>query len=120
MAKSNAYTVRLSKPGQTIIEESAARIDTTRAEILRRAFWHYVSTDPDEIIDGVVEDGRYQRAGAIDMSTSASVQPIAYNSDALPQESDEPDRGSRSEQPSISDNGGLLEGVYDPLNESVQ
>lgn len=120
MAKSNAYTVRLSKPGQAIIEESAARNDTNRAEILRRAFWHYVSTDPGEIIDGAVEDGRYQRARKIDKSTSSLVQPTAYGSGALPMGADESDRGSRSDQPSISETDGLLEGVYDPLNESVQ
>lgn len=119
MAKSKAYTVRISERGSRIIEASVAQGGFTRAEILRRAFWHYASTDPDNALSPPDEGHDFTKPEESNGNPGREQCSIAQTG---PKHSATKAEGKESKdavaRASTTDDEELLKCMYDPLSES--
>jgi hypothetical protein len=118
MAKSRAYTVRISEEGRRIIEESVARGDFTRAELLRRAFWHYVSTNPDGDLSYPAGERDFAESSSPDPEPATAGHPVSRtDTGSSVTQTENPESRGRDTRSPVSEAEILLDSVYDPLAE---
>jgi hypothetical protein len=118
MAKSSAYTVRISEEGRRIIEESVARGDFTRAELLRRAFWHYVSTNPDGVLSYPAGERDFTESSSPSPEPTTEAHSVSRtDTGSSVTQTESPEPSGRDTRSPVSEIEILLDSVYDPLAE---
>jgi hypothetical protein len=118
MAKSRAYTVRISEEGRRIIEGSVARGDFTRAELLRQAFWHYVSTNPDGVLSYPAVERGFAESSSSDSKSATASHPVSRtDTGSSVTQTENPEPSGRDTRSPVSEAEVLLDSVYGPLAE---
>lgn len=111
----------MSDLGREIIEASVGQSDFTRADILRRAFWHYASTNPENNLSYPSEERDFGDSKEINNTHHSEQDSVVQGGSKHPVTgTGNKESGCQDVQASTTEHRELLKGVYDPMSEPVE